>query len=206
MFQSVYYKSIGYLLLFLIITGAAGAGDSPEWNERINRNGITIWTRPVEGYRVDSYKGQSDLDFPIEDIYDYLTDVHGFPDWVQHLKEIEILTIGENLSEYYLIISPPFSKDRDNVIRLTSRPPGNDGTAFLEQTALLTNRPERRRTVRVTDYHESWNLVKLSESRTRATLEVRFDPGGNPPTKVLNWMVAQGPYEVFETMISNLTK
>ena len=87
---------------------------------------------------------------------------------------------------------------------MTGRPPGADGTAFLEQNALSTDRPERSRTVRVTDYHETWNLVKLSDTKTRATLEVRFDPGGNPPTKVINWMVAQGPYEVFQTMISIL--
>jgi len=191
-------------MLIAVISGMAGADSSVVWNERINKNSITVWTRPVDGYRVDSFRAQADLDFSIEAIYEHLTNLNEFPEWVHGLKEFEIITSVDELWEYYLVVSAPLSKDRDNVMRMTGRPPGNDGTAFLEQIALLTDRPERRNTVRVTDYHETWNLVKLNDTKTRATLEVRFDPGGNPPVKVLNWIVAQGPYESFQTMIKIL--
>jgi hypothetical protein len=192
------------VILILMIAGITGADSNREWYERINRNGITVWTRPVEGYQIDSYRAQSDFDYSIEDIYKHLTDLNGFPEWIQGLKEFEILADEEDFGDYYIVVSVPFSRDRDNVMRVSGRPPGNDGTAFLEHQALTSDRPERRNTVRVTDYHETWNLVKLTDSRTRATLEVLFDPGGNPPTQVVNWFVAQGPYEAFENMKKDL--
>lgn len=204
-----HFRAIAPVFLFMILLpGITAADSSSQWNERINKNGITVWTKPVVGYEVDSYRAQSDLDFSIEDVYAHLTDFQNSAEWVQNCKEFEVIIDKENKEtgfwEYYVVISPPFSKDRDNVVQVTSLPPSNDGTAFIEHKAVLSDRPERRRTVRITDYNETWHLIKLSDTKTRATLEVRFDPGGNPPTKVLNWMVAQGPYEVFETMIGHL--
>ncbi len=198
-----------FLLIAVILTaGIAAAETDSEWVERINKKGITVWTRSVEGYRVDSYRAQADFEAPIEDVYEHLTNLSGFSNWVQGQKEFEILQDEKTPEgfngEYYSVISAPFARDRDNVMRITGRPPGNDGTAFVEHRAIIGNRPPRRNTVRVTDYHETWHLVKLSDSRTRATLEVLFDPGGNPPVKVVNWLVAQGPYEAFLTMIKIL--
>ena len=187
-----------------LTAGIAAAGTDSEWKERIHKKGITVWTRHVEGYKVDSYRAQADLDFPIDEVFEHLTNLSGFPEWVQGQKEFEILRDEEDFGEYYVVISAPFARDRDNVMRISWRPPGDDGTAFVEHRALQSDRPLRRNTIRVTDYHETWHLVKLSDTRTRATLEVLFDPGGNPPVNVVNWLVAQGPYEVFLTMIKAL--
>jgi len=196
------------LLTVILVSGASGEDTATEWKERIHKNGITVWTRSVEGYEVDSYRAQADLNAPIERVYEHLTNLSDFPQWVQGQKEFEILrdekTPESFNGEYYIVISAPFARDRDNVMRITGRPPGSDGTAFIEHRAITGNRPLRRHIVRVTDYHETWNLIKLSDSRTRATLEVLFNPGGNPPVKVVNWLVAQGPYEVFETMMEEL--
>lgn len=195
-------------LLLILLTGFAAADSSSEWNERINKNGITVWTKPIEGYEVESYRAQSDLEFSIEEVYAHLTDFENSGDWVQNCKEFEVLVDEEDATrgfwEYYVVLSPPFSKDRDNVVQVNSIPPSNDGTAFIEHKAIIGDVPERRRTIRITDYNETWHLIKLSDTKTRAILEVRFDPGGNAPTNVLNWMVAQGPYESFETMIGIL--
>ena len=193
--------ALGVLFLNFAAVQAETASD---WTERIHKNGITVWTRKVEGYKVDSYRAQADLDFPIEVVFEYLTNLSRFPEWVQGQKEFEILKDEIGSGEYYVVISAPFSRDRDNVMSIESRLPGNDGTAFVEHRAIPGNRPLRRNTVRVTDYHETWNLIKLNDSRTRATLEVLFDPGGKPPVKVVNWLVAQGPYEVFTKMMENL--
>jgi len=201
----------GFFFFFLttvLVNGVFAEEAGTEWKERIHKKGITVWTRSVEGYEVDSYRAQADLDVPIERVYEHLTTLSNFPQWVQGQKEFEILRNDKTPEgfngEYYSVISAPFARDRDNVMRITGRPPGNEGTAFIEHRAIAGNRPPRRNTVRVTDYHETWNLIKLSDTRTRATLEVLFDPGGNPPVKVVNWLVAQGPYEVFETMIKEL--
>lgn len=192
----------------MLSNSIAAVDSSSQWNERINKNGITVWTKPVEGYEVDSYRAQSDLEFPIEAVYEHLTDFDSFSEWVQNCKEFEVIVakdgVEEGFWEYYVVLDPPFSKDRDNIVQVNSVPPSNDGTAFIEHRAIMSDRPERRKTIRITDYIETWHLIKLSDTKTRAILEVRFDPGGNPPTKVLNWMVAQGPYESFETMIGIL--
>ncbi|RKX84505.1 MAG: hypothetical protein DRP70_13130 [Spirochaetes bacterium] len=195
---------LSYLLLLFLVTDVLWADTSSEWNERIHKKGITVWTRNVEGYMVDSYRGQTDFDFPIEAVYQRLTHLEGFPDWVQGQKEFEILKDEEESGEYYTVVSAPFLRDRDIVMAIKSRPPGIDGTAFVEHRAIQGNRPLRRNTIRLTDYHETWNLIKLSDSRTRATMEVLFDPGGNLPVKVVNWLVAQGPYEALQTMIKDL--
>jgi len=201
---NLYFKIIVLWVLVLTAGTAVAESSGSEWMERINKKGITVWTRHVEGYRVDSYRAQADLDASIEAVYEHLTNLSGFPDWVQGQKEFEILKDEENSGEYYSVISAPFARDRDNTMRISGIPPGNDGMAFVEHRAIGSSRPLRRNTVRVTDYHETWQLVKLSDSRTRATLEVLFDPGGNPPVKVVNWLVAQGPYEAFLTMIEIL--
>jgi hypothetical protein len=67
-------------------------------------------------------------------------------------------------------------------------------------------RPELKNNIRITDFHQRWDLVKISDNLTRATLEVLYDPGGKPPVAILNWLVAQGPYETFMTMREILGK
>ena len=191
-------------IFIMLISQIVSADTTLEWNKRIHKKDITVWTRNVEGYKVDSYRGQTDFDFPIEAVYQRLTNLEGFPDWVQGQKEFEILKDEEDSGEYYSVISAPFLRDRDIVMAIKSRPPGIDGTAFVEHRAIQGNRPLQRNTIRVTDYHETWNLIKLSDSRTRATMEVLFDPGGNLPVKVINWLVAQGSYEALQTMIKDL--
>lgn len=203
------FRASATVFIFMMLSNSIAAVDSSsQWNERINKNGITVWTRPVDGYEVDSYRAQSDLDFPIEAVYEHLTDFENFSEWVQRCREFEVIieeeSEDEGFWEYYVVLDPPFVKDRDNVVQVTSIPPSNDGTAFIEHRAIMSDRPERRKTIRITDYNETWQLIKLSDSKTRAILEVRFDPGGTPPTKILNWLVAQGPYEAFETMIGIL--
>jgi len=204
----LFRRGVFILLAAVLSFGVSADEVGTDWKERIHKNGITVWTRSVEGYKVDSYRAQADIDAPIERVYEHLTNLSNFPQWVQGQKEFEILRDEKTpegfYGEYYSVISAPFARDRDNVMRVSGRPPGNDGTAFIEHRAITGNRPLRRNTVRVTDYHETWNLIRLNDSRTRATLEVLFDPGGNPPVKVVNWLVAQGPYEVFETMIREL--
>ena len=200
-------KSVAYRKAVLLTTAvlavapmAFAATGRPDWEEKINRNGILVWTRPVEGYPVDSYRARADIHVSIDELFDYLTDLSAFPDKVQGFQEMEILRQDGNIQEYYIVVGAPLARDRDNVIRMVTRSPDNDGIARIEQRAISTARPERRRTIRVTSYHETWELVKLDDNRTRATLEVRFDPGGHVPESILNWLLAQGPYETLDTL------
>lgn len=179
---------------------ALSASSGAVWEEKINRNGILVWTRPVDGYPVDSYRARADINVSIEELFEFLTDLSALPDNVQGFQEMEVLRQEDNIKEYYIVVGAPMARDRDNVLRMVTQSPDIDGIARIEQRAIDTSRPERRRTVRVTNYHESWELIKLSDNRTRATLEVRFDPGGNLPDSVLNWLLAQGPYETFDSL------
>ena len=110
---------------------------------------------------------------------------------------MEILRDDGEVSEYYIVVGTPLARDRDNVLRMNLHPPDENGLATIERQALETDRPIRKNTVRITNYHETWELIRLDDHRTRATLEVCFDPGGNPPKNVINWLLARGPYETF---------
>lgn len=186
------------LPVFFLLNGfSAAADESVPWTEKLNRDGIVVWTRPADGYPVDSYRARSDIEASIEDLFDHLTDFSGYPDNVQGFREMEVISDEGDSSEFYIVLDPPLGRDRDNVIRMDLHPPDADGYALIEKRALKTDRPIRKNTIRITNYYETWELVRLSDTRTRATLEVRFDPGGNPPKTVINWLLARGPYETF---------
>lgn len=197
------YASRSLLALTLILMSSRSFAIGPEsesWKLRLERSGVRVWTQPVPGYQVDAYKAQGNLDIPIDEIFRFLSDVEGFVDWVSGVQEVVVLERSELSALYYINISTPLAQDRDYVGRITVVPPGIDGWASVAHESVPGIVPPNPGTIRVSDYHETWNLVKLDATKTAVSMEAFFDPGGQLPALVVNWFITDAPYGVFETM------
>jgi len=103
-------------IFIMLISQIVSADTTLEWNKRIHKKDITVWTRNVEGYKVDSYRGQTDFDFPIEAVYQRLINLEGFPDWVQGQKEFESTVADKKFNTF--IIGPGNGVGSDTCARV----------------------------------------------------------------------------------------
>jgi hypothetical protein len=165
----------------MVLAAISGAGD--QWKLIVDKDGITLYAREVDGHPQVQFKGICIVRQPIEAVVSVLSDVASYPTWF--FKCIEAKKIpAENSPElhfflYAAIDTPwPFS-DRDVVYKTDVTIDYASGKVFIQSVAL--KRPFvqlRRQYVRITDSEHQWILERISVDLTRITFMNRTNAAG----------------------------
>jgi hypothetical protein len=177
-------------------------GAAQEWELALDKNGITIYTRPTEGSKYKTYKGETTFNLPMDQLYTALIDVENYDKWVYECPESTLLDSKQDKEyTYYSVVSMPWPFDnRDMVTRITVI---NEGNTIRLKTDLVNDYlPEKEDLVRITAYSEVTTIIKLSDHQTRMIMEGYFEPGGSLPAWLVNMFLSEGPYE----SLTNLKK
>jgi hypothetical protein len=174
-------KRIIIILPFMFLATISGASD--QWKSIVERNGITLYARELNGHSEAQFKGVGVVDRPLEAVGSVLSDITSYPKWF--FKCIEAKKIStENSSElhfflYVAIDTPwPFS-DRDVVYKTGVTIDYASQKVVVHSIALKTAIiPLRRQYVRITDSEHQWILEKISKNRTRITFINRTNAAG----------------------------
>lgn len=177
----------------LLLTVFTTMGQNSEWEIAKQADGITVYTRTVEGFDIKELKAEILIDAPIHNVVNVLLNVENYPTWAYNYSEAKLLKREGNTSIIYIIMDIPWPmEDRDNVIKMVKE--SNGDTTIIKSTTIKGYIAPQKGITRIPYHVGSWTLVKKG-NKTETTLQTHAIPGGEAPEWLLNIFLTEGPYE-----------
>jgi hypothetical protein len=198
------YKVVfGAVCLIFIVTSILWA--SSDWEEAKDKKGIKVFTRSVEGVKLNEFKAECIVDAPVEVVYELIRDVGRYPEWFGNcLVHEKLETIDENNIISYHVADIPFPfADRDTVAQLTFRSNWAIGEVSFAMISLNEQDVDRydieeltkgKRLVRMPWIKTNMVAMRVTPDKTKVIYQGYGDPSISLPAWVMNFMVTSQPY------------
>jgi len=169
------------------------------WKLRKNKSGIQVYTRSVENFNIDEFKGETTLNVPIERIVKALENIEGMKEWIPDCKVVELMEIKGNDQYHYIETSVPFPLSNRDAVYLYQYKDIEEGVR-VEFRALPEYIPEKKGIVRIPFVEGFWILKRKSENTTFVHYQVLAKPGGAVPDWLANTSVVDTPFKTLRNL------
>jgi uncharacterized membrane protein len=172
------------------------------WRLEKDKNGVKVYTRPVEGMTIKEFKAVVIINAPVSKLLSMVMDVVAYPKWVANVKSVKILKeTGNDEVIYYTEIQVPWPlSNRDNIIRSKIVNDSATGIVKVIMTGKPDYLPEYSGIVRIPNAGGYWHFSPLEDGKVEVVMQYLADPAGNIPDWVVNMFVVDGPYKTFLKM------
>ncbi len=87
-----------------------------EWELRKEKEGIKVYTRDVEGSKIQEYKAVAIVDGKLSSVIAVMKDIENYPDFLKNLIETRLIEANDTFQLHYLINKTPWPvTNRDGV-------------------------------------------------------------------------------------------
>ena len=169
-----------------------------DWKVALQKDGIEVSTRPVQGSDFDEFMGTADIDASVDVIYAVLKDVPAATQWMADSKENrEIRKIDDHTSIQFNITKAPWPvSDREALVLATEKKDEKTGTITVEFHE--TNDPSvpvGKGNVRMPEISGKWVLTPIDRDHAKVLYAVKSNPGGSLPKALANMKSKEIPYK-----------
>lgn len=189
---------LGLLVLFSFYSLRLGAQNT-DWQLKKNDAGIKVYTRSVEGFPLDEFKGEMVLDASVNQIKAVIKNAAQMPQWVPDCEQVKLLKKEGESQIHYSITSVPFPLDnRDAIIRydFITTPKG----LKITLNGLPGYVPEKDDLVRIPYLQGFWLLEEVAPNKVKVTYQVQANPGGAIPTWLANATAVNNPFNTLKNL------
>ena len=193
-----------FLAIFvtLVITTGSQASEHP-WElvqEASQRDGVTTWTRKVEGFTLKAFKGRIEVPYSMLVVMAVIADVDRFPEWVFQCDEARLMPEIDNNVAYVHIKGIWPVNDRDVVTETEAVQDPDTLAITLKTEATGGLYPPQEGTVRIPALDNVFFLEPLEDGWTRLTFDTFVDPGGYIPGWLANLVAVRAPRDTLNGM------
>lgn len=189
------------LCILLFHAAIATAAPPEEWSLDKQKDGIDVYTRPVEGSGIKEFKGVAEVEVKLERILELLRDSNQFKSWFPNTRESRLLARDGNVSYQYSVMGTPWPmKDRDNVLQSVTTRDESTGVVHIETTAVPNYYPVQKGRFRVQKAHGTWTLRPIGPDKTHVTFTMHLEPGGGIPQWMINLRIVATPFEALTNL------
>ncbi len=184
------------LSLCLIHPEPSPAGDG--WKEVINKNGIRVFTRPLEDSGIDEFRAVAIIETEIDVMKRVMEDIPAQPQWYADCSYARVVKkTGTRELIFYAVYNAPWPvTDRDIVIETKiDIDPGNRGFTINMKAMDTQLVPVKSDRVRIRKMKGVWTIRKTGKRRIRVTYNLTVDPGGSLPDWLANRTSRESPYK-----------
>jgi hypothetical protein len=184
-----------FIIAFCLMAGRPVQCQSPCWELKREREGVTIYTRESPDSPLKEYRVSAIHNFPMEELYKMSIDLESRPKWVIHCTGLEIIDTVDGRIRYHTSYAVPWPfLDRDLVVEEELVYKGPDSAHLLTRSIYL-DYPLGDGMVRMPRYREEVFFEKIDACRTRFRAEGFADPGGSVPAWLVNMFLVDGIYD-----------
>jgi hypothetical protein len=191
------------LSLSLINPVSSYSGDG--WKLVINKNGISVFTRPAQDSKVDEFKAITTIKSELEVLGEVMKDIPAQPQWIADCSHARVVKRIDNstLLIYSVYKTPWPVTDRDTVIKTVTRmDPKKRWFTIHMESASSHPVPVKSNRVRIRKLKGRWTFRKSGNGSVIVTYNLSVDPGGSLPLWLANRTSRKSPY----TTLANLRK
>ena len=162
-----------------------------------DRDDIIIYTKESKNNPIKEYRATAIIESPLNEVYQFLSDLEYRPAWVVRCSGLEIIdTVEGNQIRYHTSYDIPWPlADRDLVVVADLSIDEANRKARLLTIRTDIQFPLEKGIVRMLKYMEDVVLEELSPQRTRFSAEGFADPGGNVPAWLVNMFLVDGIFD-----------
>jgi hypothetical protein len=165
------------------------------WNKEFTKEGITVFTRPVEGSNLKEFKGEGLINAPVEVCMNVMADVEGATKWRPDCIVSKLVKAEGNTSIAYSETKAPWPvSNRDVIVKSeTATSPDKIVISFtgVDDPGLV---PLKSGVVRITEITGMWIFVRKGND-TLATYQAKINPGGSIPAWLANKTAVDQPFK-----------
>lgn len=200
------YGKLALLIFFVLSLTLPGYASDYPWQLKSNQDGITVYTRTVEGSQLREFKAMMIVDAPITKIIPIFEDTHLVTAWYYQCVHAELLKDeGPQGKILYLVFQPPWPvSQRDSIFRRTKSI--DQGTVSFTIEALPDYLPVNKGKVRVSMIHSHWRFTSLPGGKTEIYFQQHCNPGGSLPAFMVNALAVDTPINSLKALRNLIMK
>jgi len=190
-------NSIKKIILAIIIFTISPLFAGNAWEMVLEKDGIMVFTREVEGSSMDQFKGETIVNAPIESCIAVFRDIPAQVKWMGDCLQAKILKSfnSDHLVVYNVLHAawPLSNRDLQIDVKISENiKPGQTLIDMKVYPELLV--PLNKKYVRVTDFEAKCFLERISADKTRIIYINRINPMAPVPSSIANRVVRKNPY------------
>ena len=194
-------KKIGLATLLIVIFGAFITPHlRSQWTLKKDKNGVQVYTRPVEGSPLKEYRGIVNIKATVAAAQALILDLPSYTEW-QHNCSKSYLLEQKNENDIYgysLTDAPWPVQDREAIVR--TQISENQGIITMKMTAMPDFIPAKSGVVRVPMMEGFWQISPQENGIIEVVQQVHASPGGSIPDWLANSAVVDTPYKTLLNM------
>jgi hypothetical protein len=169
---------------------------SQKWVLKLDKDGIKVYTRTIEGSSVQEFKGEITVKSNLGNILAVIDSIPAYPNWMYKCSDAKRLkkTTRESGYIYSVLASPWPISDRDICTFYTVRQDTNTKIVTISMKGVKDYLPEKPDKVRVPSLKGSWQLIPIAKGVTKIVYQVHCESGGSVPAAIVNAYITDTPY------------
>lgn len=209
LFMSKFTYSYALFLCFILsFTGLNLASAQEKWALSVNKEGIQVYTRPIENSKIKAIKVVTSVPASSSQLLAAILDIQTCGDWVYHSKEnVMIKQISPLDLIYYSLVDVPWpAEDRDYVVHIQAEQDPQTKVITVNSPCIPGYVDEKKNIVRISHSVGKWTITPVSKNQVRAEYVLEVDPMGNIPAWLINLFATKGPLETFRNLKVHVQK
>lgn len=169
-------RIILHSVAFVLLLAQGAFGQTEDWTMAKSEDGITVYTRPVDGSSIDEFRAETIIQGSIKDMERVLKDADNMVKWSPDSEESKLLSLEGNEQIYYLETDAPFPvQNRDVCVLLTYHE--LPGKLRVEIGVIPDYLPKKDGVVRIEHLTGEWIIEEVAANRIQVQYRVHALPG-----------------------------
>ncbi len=173
------------------------------WRLRLDRDGVVVHTRKIEGSPILEFKAKAIIDVPLDKAVVFFEDIKKMPSWYHQCVLAELIA-DESVDQkiFYIVIDLPWPvAARDTVSRCVRSADPKTGAITYTLSALPERLPLHKAKIRVPYLKAFWRFTPMPDGKTEIFFQQHSDAGGSIPTFLINKLVLDIPFQSLKNFI-----
>lgn len=166
------------------------------WEKSLDKNGITVYTREVEGSPLKEFKAETTIAASPATLVSVLLEAESMTTWWPDCLEAKMLKRnGIKDWKVYFVMKVPFPLNNRDTINKFELSEDSVGNVKIKLYAIPNDLAEKKGLVRIPELKGQWTFTKKGDV-TEVIYQLHANPGGSIPAFVANSTVTDSPYKV----------
>jgi len=190
-------KKVTFIIfLFFVVAGTSPLYAAENlWQLKTTKDGITVYTRKVDGSEILEFKATMTVDAPLNKIVSLFEDTKELSSWYYQCTHSELIKDeGPQDKIIYIVLHLPWPvTERDSYFRQTKSIDAKDSSVNYSILALPDYLPAKNGKVRVLMINSHWRFTPLPDGKTEIYFQQHSNPGGSIPSFLVNALAVDTP-------------